>query len=155
MIRWYISPYSGTGRFDDPFHAACWDHTDPEKDKCRGTRCPAKRHYIVRVEAPEDTHKKIVDAKAGTVISGLFKDEAEESTAMASKSDAQEIKEAIKKEGYPTDWMTDDSTLRDVIRCTVVLAHKSQKTHKTAQKDEIFKSPVITDAKYRVGKMEF
>jgi hypothetical protein len=138
MIRWYISPYSGAGTSLDPFHAKCWDYTDPGRDKCSGTRCPQRKHYIVRVVAPQSVHDTIVANNAGTVISPLFNDEASESTALNAPHENVNEKLGVEGHGYPTDWMIGTHTLKDMIRYITKLMHISQRLQRFDLVDRLF-----------------
>jgi hypothetical protein len=138
MIRWYISPYSGAGTPLDPFHARCWDFTDPEKDKCTGTRCPQKRHYIVRVDAPQAAHDAIIANNAGTIISPLYQDAAAEVAALDIPFLNPAEKLAVDNHGYPLEWMSATHTLRHMLRHIVRMMHMSQRFSRSPVADRLF-----------------
>lgn len=124
MIRWYISPYSGTGTSFDAFHASAWDLIDPVKDKCEGTFCEARRHYIVRVIAPQAVHDEIISKGAGRPVSKLFQDEADEDRGL-NESFSDEAKDAD-SDGYDLSWITPQTTRKDVLRHIIKTVKISQ-----------------------------
>ena len=115
MIRWYISPYSGTGAWNDPWHAAAWDVINPETEDCTGMNMPQKRQFIVRVRALQATHDRIIAEAKGKPISKLIQEQIEDAELETIFSDS-EANENAESEGYSITWVSGNNTLRDVLR---------------------------------------
>lgn len=129
-IRWYLSPYTGGGSFDNPIHAKCWDYTDQTQNQCTGTRMPQRQEYLVRVNAPQAIHDAIVANDAGTVISPMYADEAAEASALDAEFTDATYKAAVDGKHYSTSWMTTGNTFRDMLRYVVRMCHLGQRLHK-------------------------
>jgi len=104
VIRWYLSPYSGKGTWDDPFHAAAWDVINPENDKCVGFIHKVGESFIVRIEAPYEVHNKIILERKGEPITKLCEGIMEEKAELTSIDVSLPI--ANKLKSSQLDWIT-------------------------------------------------
>lgn len=137
-IRWYISPYAGTGTPDDAFRAAAWDVTDPELNQLKGgIRCTQRRHYIVKIDAPQAIHDRIIAETGSKPVSPLFSDDAAEDLALDGEFSASTISADAEAAGYSVEWVG-SNTLRDVLRYFIRVAHLAQRLEKTPLATRIF-----------------
>lgn len=124
-IRWYISPYIGTGAANDHYRTNI-DDLISGGEEAIGSDQPQRRYFIRRVDSSVSTHAAIL-ADGHTPISPLMTTEDIDSTygGMAAGLRAA-IEAACDQRGIDISWMDSSTTLRQLIRRIIMLCWLGQ-----------------------------
>lgn len=138
MIRWYISPYIGTGIFPDSFRTAIDDliHNGEQAD---GTDHPQRRYFIRRVDASQATHDAIINGGHGIPFTELAETETLDNThASLDVSLKNQIVAECANRGIDISWVAAATTKRQFLRRMIQLCWLAQKA--LGEKHEVMKA---------------